>query len=266
MKLPKSWTTVTLLSKILAIILFVLLPFIGFYFGVKYSSQIKTYYQEESAEQIIADDDIEILPERVSWNQIGQQYDVWWDDTRQSLKFKDLLFGETREFSSNELFKITGKKNFFNVFKTYGINVQDESLVIVVGLSYTYELPDGGTTTLPKWVKYSVTDEKLTNLPINTTKVLLSGETLFYSDAEYNRPGSISGFNISKNMVEVKFPTVDNNSQLMPVGLSSDGENLIINCFMSESGNFEQDYYFGSAISCGDYLGNFKTGRLIKIQ
>jgi len=36
MKLPKSWTKATLLSKILAIILFVSLPFIGFYFGIRY--------------------------------------------------------------------------------------------------------------------------------------------------------------------------------------------------------------------------------------
>jgi len=36
MKLPESWITVTLFSKILAILLFVSLPFIGFYFGNKY--------------------------------------------------------------------------------------------------------------------------------------------------------------------------------------------------------------------------------------
>jgi len=36
MKLPSSWTTVTLLSKFLAIALFVSLPFAGFYFGNKY--------------------------------------------------------------------------------------------------------------------------------------------------------------------------------------------------------------------------------------
>lgn len=40
MKLPESWTTVTLLSKILAIILLVSLPFIGFYLGVKYQKNI----------------------------------------------------------------------------------------------------------------------------------------------------------------------------------------------------------------------------------
>lgn len=40
MKLPQSWTTVTLLSKILAIILFVSLPFIGFCFGFKYHQSI----------------------------------------------------------------------------------------------------------------------------------------------------------------------------------------------------------------------------------
>jgi hypothetical protein len=36
MKLPQSWTTVTTLSKIIAILLFVSLPFTGFYFGYKY--------------------------------------------------------------------------------------------------------------------------------------------------------------------------------------------------------------------------------------
>lgn len=40
MKLPESWTTVTLLSKIIAIILFVLLPFIGFYFGYMYRDSL----------------------------------------------------------------------------------------------------------------------------------------------------------------------------------------------------------------------------------
>ncbi|MFH1565859.1 MAG: hypothetical protein ABIB98_01515 [bacterium] len=38
MELPKSLTTVTTLSKILAGILFVLLPFIGFYLGMKYQT------------------------------------------------------------------------------------------------------------------------------------------------------------------------------------------------------------------------------------
>lgn len=49
MKLPESWTTVTLLSKILAIILFVSLPFIGFYFGVKYQKNI---YIENNVSEI----------------------------------------------------------------------------------------------------------------------------------------------------------------------------------------------------------------------
>lgn len=40
MKLPESWTTVTLLSKILAIVLFVSLPFIGFYFGYQYHKNL----------------------------------------------------------------------------------------------------------------------------------------------------------------------------------------------------------------------------------
>ena len=36
MALPKSWTTVTTLSKTIALILFIALPFLGFYFGMQY--------------------------------------------------------------------------------------------------------------------------------------------------------------------------------------------------------------------------------------
>jgi hypothetical protein len=39
-KLPKWLTTVTPLSKALAMILFIALPFIGFYLGMKYQQQI----------------------------------------------------------------------------------------------------------------------------------------------------------------------------------------------------------------------------------
>lgn len=40
MKLPRSYTTVTPLSKALAMLLFVALPFIGFYFGYKYANSV----------------------------------------------------------------------------------------------------------------------------------------------------------------------------------------------------------------------------------
>ncbi len=40
MKLPRSFTTVTSFSKILALFLFIFLPFIGFYLGYKYSQSV----------------------------------------------------------------------------------------------------------------------------------------------------------------------------------------------------------------------------------
>ena len=48
MKLPKSVTTVTSFSKIIALCLFVLLPFIGFVFGMKYQKLVDKYSQAES--------------------------------------------------------------------------------------------------------------------------------------------------------------------------------------------------------------------------
>lgn len=42
MKLPNSMTTVTPLSKAIAMALFVALPFVGFYLGMKYQSSIST--------------------------------------------------------------------------------------------------------------------------------------------------------------------------------------------------------------------------------
>lgn len=42
-RLPKSLTTVTPLSKTIAFLLFILLPFIGFYLGMHYQKVIDTY-------------------------------------------------------------------------------------------------------------------------------------------------------------------------------------------------------------------------------
>lgn len=52
MKLPSSWTTVTLLSKILAIALFVSLPFAGFYFGNKYQQDSQSVPLDNSSTEI----------------------------------------------------------------------------------------------------------------------------------------------------------------------------------------------------------------------
>ena len=41
MPLPKSFTTVTPLSKTLALILFILLPFMGFYAGMKFQQSME---------------------------------------------------------------------------------------------------------------------------------------------------------------------------------------------------------------------------------
>lgn len=40
MKLSKRYTTVTTLSKTIAFILFILLPFIGFYLGMEYQKRL----------------------------------------------------------------------------------------------------------------------------------------------------------------------------------------------------------------------------------
>lgn len=42
MKLSKSWTTVTPLSKLIALILFIALPFIGFYLGLHYQQPLSS--------------------------------------------------------------------------------------------------------------------------------------------------------------------------------------------------------------------------------
>ena len=43
-KLPKSWTTVTLFSKYLTMILFIVLPFVGFYLGMQYQDLVTPDY------------------------------------------------------------------------------------------------------------------------------------------------------------------------------------------------------------------------------
>src|SRR3990167_9211345 len=55
MELPKSLSTVTGFSKLLALFLFILLPFVGFYIGMQYEQEITgatelTYYQRLAKE------------------------------------------------------------------------------------------------------------------------------------------------------------------------------------------------------------------------
>jgi hypothetical protein len=45
MKLPQSFTTVTPLSKVIAILLFASLPFIGFYFGIKFQQSVSVPFE-----------------------------------------------------------------------------------------------------------------------------------------------------------------------------------------------------------------------------
>ena len=52
MSLPKSLTTVTTFSKLIALILFITFPFVGFYIGVEYQKNInnQTFIQESKYE------------------------------------------------------------------------------------------------------------------------------------------------------------------------------------------------------------------------
>ena len=52
MKLTQSLTTVTRLSKILAAVLFVTLPFVGFYLGMEYQKGITPIISDQSSSQI----------------------------------------------------------------------------------------------------------------------------------------------------------------------------------------------------------------------
>lgn len=58
MKLSKSFTTVTPLSKSIALALVIALPFLGFYFGIQYeravqtaNTPVPTVYQKQPSEQ-----------------------------------------------------------------------------------------------------------------------------------------------------------------------------------------------------------------------
>jgi len=54
-KLPKSLTTVTPLSKFLAMALFILLPFIAFKYGIEFQ-QLRDRLENQGACEIIQDD------------------------------------------------------------------------------------------------------------------------------------------------------------------------------------------------------------------
>lgn len=67
MKLPKELTTVTPLSKTIALVLFMLLPFLGFLIGFKYQEgimreeQMYQYQHNQLMSPVVPDDELPFL-------------------------------------------------------------------------------------------------------------------------------------------------------------------------------------------------------------
>ncbi len=103
MKLPKSWTTVTTLSKILALAMFVGLPFIGFYFGYQYGiksvitsdSNVKpTIIRETPTEALVGGDQDEHgckASAGYSWCEIKQKCLRTWEEKCEAEKVEETV-------------------------------------------------------------------------------------------------------------------------------------------------------------------------------
>ena len=103
MKLPKSWTTVTTLSKILALAMFVTLPFIGFYFGYQYGiksvitsdSNVKpTTVEETPTEVLVGGDEDEHgckASAGYSWCEIKQKCLRIWEEECEDEKIEETV-------------------------------------------------------------------------------------------------------------------------------------------------------------------------------
>ena len=53
MDIKKEFTTVTLFSKLVAMMLVIVLPFIGFYFGVQYGKSVSATFSPEPTQELI---------------------------------------------------------------------------------------------------------------------------------------------------------------------------------------------------------------------
>lgn len=93
MKLPQSWTTVTLLSKIIAIFLFVSLPFTGFYFGYKYG--INSVINKETPTQTLVGGDEDEhgckASAGYSWCEIKQKCLRIWEEKCEEAKVEEAV-------------------------------------------------------------------------------------------------------------------------------------------------------------------------------
>lgn len=103
MKLPQSWTTVTTLSKILALAMFVGLPFIGFYFGYQYGiksvitsdSNVKpTIIRETPAQTLVGGDQDEHgckASAGYSWCEIKEKCLRTWEEKCEEEKVEETV-------------------------------------------------------------------------------------------------------------------------------------------------------------------------------
>lgn len=98
MFLPKELATVTPLSKTLAMILFIALPFIGFYFGMRYQSMVDLNKQEQeniisvTNEEMITDYNKTDLPVELSVDSSANLPDYSLCSTAEKTPFQDIDF------------------------------------------------------------------------------------------------------------------------------------------------------------------------------
>ena len=105
MKLSESWTKVTLLSKIIAMALFVSLPFIGFYFGVKYQQNYQQLNLKETNQTI------PISPESIDSSQYS-------DDSSKEIimSVANNAFKAITQKDFKTLSKLMGKELYFSPY------------------------------------------------------------------------------------------------------------------------------------------------------
>ena len=158
-KLSKSWVTVTPLSKMLALLLFIFLPFIGFYLGMQYQKSQMPLGQTKLAYKTYAD------PE----GYISFQYPENWridfsgkaqDDVDTSLEFKkkkDITVGGKE-----------GKINIYWVDGYGGACGKDYEKIKLGNLTANVcHYTEGDNTEGESWTQISEQLEESTNIGVN---------------------------------------------------------------------------------------------------
>lgn len=173
MKLPKYFTTVTPFSKALAMILFIALPFVGFWFGVKY----------QTVNKIVTTQPKQDIQNNITPSRPPKEFVIPTSSYTNMQKFDELNW---KKYSNSNLgisFDYPDNLTHFGDSQSGALKIESEKITLTHNMSYIFQIEKIVTNdSVETWWDKNDSSKHNGNglMPANMTKTAFHNRTAYY--------------------------------------------------------------------------------------